>query len=205
MVEHWRAAALSPIPHAQGTPAEKAHLMEPVRRFGTLTSLGQPTKVEIQGHSNGVLGHSEDASAHWNRIGHTQSRADNMLHNRQASTYHGIEEARASAASGSSAAGYRSPSPSSSHRSNWDPMDPNFKPGHFHPYRLVAQTAGSAGAAGPTLLAPIATLPPVAGTAPPPLSVGAPARPAAMAVQPTPSAGASVAFTSYNLRPRPNP
>lgn len=203
MTPLWRAAAVSPIPFASGTPAEKNHLMDPARHFNTLDSSGQPTRVKIQGHSNGVLGHSEDASAYWNRVGHTQLRSDNMLHNRQTSTYHGIEEKGASAASGSSVAGYRSPSPSRSHRSHWDSNDPNFKPGHFHPFHAIPPTVGSPSASGQPIVRPVAMRPQAAGAAMVLPAVATPASATAARIPPLSSAPANSTFGGHNLRARP--
>ncbi|HEY9132274.1 MAG TPA: hypothetical protein VIM98_10995 [Dyella sp.] len=118
MLPIWAAHALSPIPEGSVTQ-QRRHLMRSERHFSTQSPGGTRTE-DIQGHSQGVLGHLPDASSHWNSVGHRQTRLENQQHNRETSTYHGIESSERSAASGHLAAGYLSPTPyRGSHPSHW--------------------------------------------------------------------------------------
>jgi hypothetical protein len=127
MIPLWRDAALSPIPFPQGSQQEKTHLMDSQRHFRTRTPNGTRTE-DIQDHSNGILGHKPDASEDWNNHGHKRSRAENSAHNRETTTYHGIETKARSNQSGSSAQRYMIPDPTTgSHPSHWKTTDPGFK------------------------------------------------------------------------------
>ncbi len=67
-----------------------------------------------------VLGHGpEGASTYWNRIGHTQAKADNKAWNNDAANYHGPEHEAESAASGGSSERYRVPSQLIGSHSDW--------------------------------------------------------------------------------------
>jgi hypothetical protein len=127
MIPLWRDAALSPIPFPQGSQQEAIHLMDSQRHFRTRTPNGTRTE-DIQDHSNGILGHKPDASEDWNTHGHKRTRAQNSAHNRETSTYHGIETKARSNQSGSSAQRYMVPDPTTgSHPSHWKTTDPGFK------------------------------------------------------------------------------
>jgi hypothetical protein len=133
MIPLFRDGAMSPIPHSPGSRGEREHLMKPERHFQTETG-------PVQGHSNTVLGHNHGSSAGqtWNRDGHKRPRRENLEKNRDRSAYHGLEERKASAKSGSKEERYLDPSPSKgSHPMYWNQDDPNFKGGFGSYYRQV--------------------------------------------------------------------
>jgi hypothetical protein len=134
MMPLFENAALSPV---DTTRNKKDWLYSPSRRFNTHTPTHtQPPKI-VKGHQNTVMGHKPDAAEKWNTVGHKQSRKDNMHYNRQTSSYHGLEEAKKSAASGSKTDRYNSPSPSKgSHPSYYDRTHPNFNPSNPWPNRF---------------------------------------------------------------------
>lgn len=137
MIPLWERAALTPPPSGISNRKKKAHLIKPERHFRTRTPNGTRTE-DIQGHSQGVLGHEPSASTHWNTIGHSQSRRRNMDHNRQTSSYHGIESRARSDASGAHEPRYNSPTPASSHHSHFDETDEDFKgPVPWHTWSRV--------------------------------------------------------------------
>ncbi|WP_236796622.1 RHS repeat-associated core domain-containing protein [Amycolatopsis sp. GM8] len=126
MLPLWQRAAVSPEPPNLSRTEQRDWLMDPNRRFRATTPGGSDTGI-ITGHSSGVLGHEPSASTHWNTGGMDQTRASNFSHNRETSTYHGIEDRGRSDASGASEPRYTSPGPSSGgHRSYWDRQDPGF-------------------------------------------------------------------------------
>lgn len=127
MLPLYKNAALSPQPSNR---KEKDWLMSPSRRFNTYTPTHtQPPKI-VKGHKNTVMGHAPDAVTHWNTNGHTQSRKANLQHNRETSSYHGLEDRASSDASGGATKEqYRSPSPSiGSHESHYNVKHPDFNP-----------------------------------------------------------------------------
>jgi hypothetical protein len=125
MLPHWQGAAVSPLPSSGD---QRSWLMNPGRHFRTASPGGTDTGI-IQGHSAGVLGHQPDAAQDWNTSGHKRPRADNLEHNRQTGTYHGIESKARSDASGASAPHYRDPTPADgSHPSHWNRSAPGFYP-----------------------------------------------------------------------------
>ncbi|WP_020423108.1 RHS repeat-associated core domain-containing protein [Amycolatopsis sp. ATCC 39116] len=163
MLPLWKDAAKSPIPIDPVTGQEikgkqlKDWLMDPNRRFDTKEPgdagyAGLPGN-EIKGHGKGVLGHEPSASTHWNHHGGMQStRADNLEHNKETSTYHGIEDRGRSNASGSSEERYESPGPDNgANRAFWDRDDPGFKDqgGPWHSWQKIAPPPNAAGPAGP--------------------------------------------------------
>ncbi len=127
MLPLYKDAALSPQPQNR---KEKDWLMSPNRRFNTYTPTHTQPPKEVKGHENTVMGHAPDAVTHWNQTGHTQSRAANSQHNRETSSYHGLEDRASSDASGGATTErYRSPSPSiGSHESHYNVKHPNFNP-----------------------------------------------------------------------------
>lgn len=67
-----------------------------------------------------ILGHKDPgASGHWNRVGHTQSKADNLTWNRNPNNYVGPEHKDESSASGGSSERYRVPSKAIGSHSSW--------------------------------------------------------------------------------------
>lgn len=141
----WQRAAASPEPPQLSRAQQRAWLMDPNRRFRT-TSPGGTDTGTITGHSNGVLGHQPSASTHWNTGGMNSTRASNLAHNRETSTYHGIEDRGRSDASGSSEPRYLSPGPSAGgHRSYWDRSDPGFarQGGPWRSWEPVPSTSSS--------------------------------------------------------------
>jgi RHS repeat-associated protein len=135
MLPLWRAAAVSPPPKFKRGDEVK-WLGNPRRRFATKTQSGQPLGI-IYGHSGGVLGHNPSAGAHWNSTGIYQPRDSNLQHNRQTSSYHGIEPSTYSSASGSREPRYSSPNPAQGHRSYWDRNDPNFTGGPWASWERI--------------------------------------------------------------------
>jgi len=126
MLPLWRRAAVSPEPAGLSRTEQREWLMDSNRRFRATTPGGTSTGT-ITGHSNGVLGHAPSASTRWNTGGMNDTRASNFAHNRETSTYHGIEDRGRSDASGASEPRFRSPGPSAGgHRSYWDRGDPGF-------------------------------------------------------------------------------
>jgi len=106
--------------------------MDKNRRFQAISPKRTSSQV-IKGHNKGVLGHDESAGSNWNREGHTRPREENMEHNRQTSTYHGIEDRDSSNASGASEERYKSPGPHhGSHPSYWNPQHAKFQGGPWH-------------------------------------------------------------------------
>ncbi|MCI0529673.1 MAG: hypothetical protein L0Y56_19705 [Nitrospira sp.] len=72
------------------------------------------------GYVVAILGHIEPgASGHWNTIGHTQSKAENMAWNKDPNNYWGPEHEAESAASGPKAERYRVPSKEIESHSDW--------------------------------------------------------------------------------------
>ena len=126
MMPLYEKAAVSPQPPNRN---KKDWLYSPSRRFETHTPTHTNPPRIVKGHTNTVMGHKPDAAQHWNDVGHKQSRKDNQEHNKQTSSYHGLEDSKASAASGSKTDRYGSPSPSiGSHPSHWDVTHPEFNP-----------------------------------------------------------------------------
>ena len=154
MLPLWKDAALSPVP--AGKAADKKWLMDPNRRFDTKQpgeSYTGASGNEIKGHKNGVLGHDEAAGSNWNREGMGRSRKENLEHNRQESTYHGIESKERSNASGAHEDRYKSPHPGdNAHRSYWDRNDPGFaqQGGPWHSWEEVKPQPGAAPQPGPS-------------------------------------------------------
>ena len=73
------------------------------------------------------LGHNpEDAAQHWNRIGHTRTKAKNRSWNQDPANYWGVEEKYASSATGGSSDRYNAPNPEESHAMWWDPNHPDY-------------------------------------------------------------------------------
>ncbi|MCR6490265.1 DUF6531 domain-containing protein [Amycolatopsis sp. OK19-0408] len=146
MLPLWKDAALSPVP--AGKTADKKWLMDPNRRFDTKQPGENYTGAsgsEIKGHKNGVLGHDEAAGSNWNREGMHRTRQENLEHNRQTDTYHGIESKERSNASGSSEDRYKSPHPSDgADRAYWDRNDPGFakQGGPWHSWQEIPAPAG---------------------------------------------------------------
>lgn len=138
MLSLWRDAAMSPPPPGvtKGSKAEKDWLMDPQRHFAARMR-GSTTTVVIRGHSAGVLGHDPSAGTHWNAVGMYQPREANLAHNKQTSTYHGIEPRKLSDASGSREVRYESPNPGRGHRSYWDLTDPNYTGGPWPSWRRI--------------------------------------------------------------------
>jgi RHS repeat-associated protein len=159
MLPHWKDAATSPIPPGLKGKPLKDHLMDPGRHFQTHSPGGTNTGV-ITGHGNGVLGHDPSASTHWNHHGgKEQPRTDNLAHNKQTDTYHGIEDRNASNASGSKEERYDSPRPDDgSHRAYWDRNDPDF-PNQGGPWHSWEEVPGSASSGG-SPLTPVPDTPP---------------------------------------------
>ncbi|GAB3568652.1 RHS repeat-associated core domain-containing protein [Amycolatopsis endophytica] len=163
MLPLWQDAAKSPIPIDPKTGKDiegkqlKDWLMDKNRRFDTKEP-GDPgyaglPQNEIKGHGKGVLGHEPSASTHWNSHGGMQStRQDNFEHNRETSTYHGIEERSRSDASGSSEEPYLSPRPDNgADRSFWDRGDPRFpdQGGPWHSWQKIQGPQPGPSGAGP--------------------------------------------------------
>ncbi|MBE9215062.1 hypothetical protein IQ247_20745 [Plectonema cf. radiosum LEGE 06105] len=126
MMPLYEQAAVSPQDPSR---TKKDWLYSPSRRFYVHSPTHTAQPQIVQGHSNTVMGHKPDAAQHWNTIGHKQTRKANQQHNKETSSYHGLEDARASAASGSKTDRYQSPSPSiGSHPSHFDVRNPDFNP-----------------------------------------------------------------------------
>lgn len=123
----YENAAVSPV---DTTRPLNDWLYSPSRRFNTYTPTHSQPPIIVKGHSNTVMGHQPDAVTHWNTIGHTQPRASNFQHNRQTTTYHGLEErGRSNASGGATTERYRSPSPSiGSHESYFNVNHSQFNP-----------------------------------------------------------------------------
>ncbi|WP_326953007.1 RHS repeat-associated core domain-containing protein [Amycolatopsis sp. NBC_01286] len=153
MLPLWKDAALSPVP--AGKKPDKSWLMHPDRRFDTKQpgeSYNGTSGNEIKGHKNGVLGHDEAAGSNWNREGMGRTRKENLEHNRQESTYHGIESKERSNASGAHEDRYKSPHPSdNADRAYWDRNDPGFakQGGPWHSWEEVKPAPGAPQAAPP--------------------------------------------------------
>jgi hypothetical protein len=141
MLPLWENAALSPVP--SGKKPDKKWLMDPNRRFDTKQpgeNYSGASGNEIKGHKNGVLGHDEAAGSNWNREGMGRTRKENLEHNRQESTYHGIESKERSNASGAHEDRYLSPRPGDgADRAYWDRNDPGFakQGGPWHSWQEV--------------------------------------------------------------------
>lgn len=190
MIPLWRKAAVSPPPPnaTPGSKAEKDWLMDKNRRFQTRSPGGSDTGI-IKGHGKGVLGHLPDASSHWNASGHKHSRKKNFEHNRETSTYHGIEERQHSNASGHLAPRYSSPTPGQgSHPSHWNPLHPDFDPrSPWHTWRPVQNNTLQPSSQQPPTQSqssqsnhgsqPLIPLPSVQTQARPQLPTGIPSRP----------------------------
>lgn len=120
MVPLWAASAHTPPPQGRD-PRE--HYMSPSRNFLIGDNDGNPVmdpatgqqRME-QGHSNLVMGHNPSASTFINNSGHMNSPGTNRDHNYSPSAYGQIENARASASSGSREPRYDPPSPT---RGSW--------------------------------------------------------------------------------------
>ncbi|UKD57349.1 DUF6531 domain-containing protein [Amycolatopsis sp. FU40] len=123
----------------------KNWLSHPDRRFDTKqpgeSYTGQPGN-EIKGHSKsknpafkndperqgGVLGHDTAAGTDWNKNGMKRPRQDNLEHNNQTDTYHGIESAGRSSGSGSKEDRYEAPGPNNHGLPEyWNRDHPGFK------------------------------------------------------------------------------
>jgi hypothetical protein len=144
MLPLWKKAALSPIPSGLDDQALTKHLMNKKDRHFRATSPGGSRERIIRGHHKGVLGHRPSAGEDWNARGHRRSRSENLQHNQQTSTFHGIEDRKWSAQSGSKEARYLSPGPHlGSHRSHWDRNDPNFTGGKWHSYERDSSRSSS--------------------------------------------------------------
>ncbi|MDQ0383102.1 RHS repeat-associated core domain-containing protein [Amycolatopsis thermophila] len=163
MLPLWEEAAKSPIPIDPRTGKKiegkdlKDWLMDPNRRFDTKEPGGSYTGLpqnEIKGHGKGVLGHEPSASTHWNHHGGKEStRDDNLEHNKETSTYHGIEDRGRSNASGSSEERYESPGPDNhGRRAYWDRDDPEFKEqgGPWHSWQKIQGPQPGPSNAGPS-------------------------------------------------------
>ncbi|MEH1902057.1 MAG: hypothetical protein V7L04_11745 [Nostoc sp.] len=121
---------VSPIPPTiKNDKQKKEWLLAPNRRLNTYSPTHTNPPTIVQGHQNTVMGHKPDAAEVWNTGGHKNSRKDNLEHNRQTSSYHGLEDRQKSDASGSQADRYNSPSPTiGSHESYFNVRHPDFDP-----------------------------------------------------------------------------
>ncbi|WP_033287996.1 RHS repeat-associated core domain-containing protein [Amycolatopsis jejuensis] len=156
MIPLWAKAAKSPLPPGLShldknnlgklsRPEQtklKNWLSQPNRRFDTKepgqSYAGKPGD-EIVGHSKdpkskdpkkqgGVLGHDTAAGTDWNKNGMKRPRAENVEHNKQTGTYHGIESNGRSSSSGSKEDRYQAPGPHNGARPEyWNRDDPGFK------------------------------------------------------------------------------
>jgi len=137
MLPLWQKAAASPVPPGLKGKQAKDWLMDPSRRFDTHSPGGTFTG-QIMGHGEGVLGHLTSAGLLFNTGGHLRTREQNLAANRQTAVYHGIEEKRHSAASGSKEPGYESPRPDRrSDPSLFDRSDPRFTGGPWHSWERI--------------------------------------------------------------------
>lgn len=182
------AAAANTPPPSPAVRSEREHLESPTRHFNTFTPTHTQPPVLVQGHGNTVMGHGpEDAVDYFNRVGHTQSRAQNQEHNSSAAIFHGLEEYHASAKSGGETkARYRSPSPThGGHPSYWDRSHPDFDPRvRWHTYanatdaqngiRYVPPVTAAIVPQVPVLAKPTPLHPPAPQTAPAPNTFAAP-------------------------------
>lgn len=182
----FRSAAVSPPPSDR---SEEDWLFSPSRRFEVHTPTHTHPPQIVQGHSSTVMGHGgpgrEDAVDYWNRIGHTLPRQQNLIHNRQASIYHGLESKQRSAQSGGQTTSrYMSPGPTTgSHPSYYDSTHPGFNPAvpwtHYVPDQYGSMVPFmSATASSQTSTAPPQPQPPTQPPSPlpavPPLSLPPP-------------------------------
>jgi hypothetical protein len=124
MVDFWEQHAHTPPPAGRD---RREHYMSPSRNFLIGDNNGNPVidpstgqQAMEQGHSNLVMGHNPSASTYINATGHMHSPGTNRTHNFSPSAYGQVENAKASAASGSSEPPYIPPSPT---RGSW--------PGYF--------------------------------------------------------------------------
>lgn len=132
MVPLWEAHAHTPQPD-DSTRSAVAHYMSPSRNYYISNNSGQPVtdssgnRVMEQGHSNLVMGHNPSASTYINTTGHMQSPGTNRQHNYSPSAYGGIENAKASSASGHTEPRYASPIPGQSWEGYMDVNHPRYK------------------------------------------------------------------------------
>jgi len=114
---HKSTVGLSLLEDGAHTPYDNSRwntkadwLLSPSRNFHTSSPTTHTRDAALtQGHSHVVFGHDMGASVHFNSTGHTQTVEKNKKWNQQKSTYHGLENYKASAQSGSLAPTYMTP------------------------------------------------------------------------------------------------
>jgi hypothetical protein len=105
--------ALSPVPVER---ASAAYHVDKARYY----SVKSPATYPDFGFEDAILGHGpEGASEYWNRIGHTQTKAQNRTWNYDPANYHGPEHRIESAESGGSSPPYNVPTEDAGSNPEW--------------------------------------------------------------------------------------
>ncbi|MDQ2807326.1 MAG: hypothetical protein M3Z04_10515, partial [Chloroflexota bacterium] len=107
-----RSDSPPPIEHTSSLYHQQKARYHSMRPGSSYTNFGWP---------DAILGHKMElgASEHWNRIGHTQSKAQNRVWNQNPANYHGPEHKTESSASGSTSERYRVPSKAAGSHPDW--------------------------------------------------------------------------------------
>ncbi|TVT00188.1 hypothetical protein FNH07_32470 [Amycolatopsis bartoniae] len=156
----WKNALINQPPPGLKGPK----LKEWMDQHGQYQSVHQDgTPDRIISRPEGVMGHNKAAGTYWNETGHKLPFSENQKYNKQASSYHGIEYSKSSAATGSHEDRYNQPTPSGgSHHMYYNRNDQKFIGGPWPSYQPVQGLPANSKPvdAGPTPASPTPTGPP---------------------------------------------
>ncbi|WP_431873250.1 RHS repeat-associated core domain-containing protein [Amycolatopsis sacchari] len=135
MLPMWQNALVNQPPPGLKGPK----LKEWMDKHGQYQSVHQDgTPDRIISRPEGVMGHNKAAGTYWNETGHKLPFSENQKYNKQASSYHGIEYEKSSAATGSREDRYNAPTPGQgSNKMYYNRNDPRFIGGPWPSYQPV--------------------------------------------------------------------